>query len=108
MPILLPDSDRIQESKRGSAMAPFAVFGIILGCGIILVQLLPMFGKFEPSVKTEILNISVLVSSGGGFISTLAFLRSWLRGSWVDRIMYLSMAGIYLVLAICYGVILQH
>ena len=89
-------------------MTPFAVFGIILGCGIILVQLLPLFGKFELNVKTEIINVSVLVSSIGGSISSLTFLRSWLRGSFVDRAMYFLVTGIFAILAVCYYFILQH
>jgi hypothetical protein len=107
MPILLPDSEDEQKSQRANVITPFAVFGIILGCGIILIRMLPLFGKFESSINIKILNISVLISSFGGLVTSLVLLRFWLRGSLIDRFMYFFMAGIFLTLIIFYSFIIS-
>jgi hypothetical protein len=103
MSVILPDSERKEESKRGNVMAPFAVFGIMLGCAIILIRVLPLFGNLQATTKTEILSICVILSAIGGLVTSLVSLRSWVKGSWGDRLVYFLIPGVFVVLAVCYG-----
>ena len=103
MSVLLPDPERREESKRGNVMTPFAVFGIMLGCGIILIRVLPLFGKFEAATKSKILSACVILSAIGGLVTSLVSLRSWVKGSWSDRLVYFLIPGVFIVLAACYS-----
>jgi hypothetical protein len=85
-------------------MTPFAVFGIMLGCGIILIRVLPFFGTFEAATRTEILSVCVILSAFSGLITSLVSLHSWVKGSWGDRVVYFLIPGVFIMVAACYGV----
>jgi asparagine N-glycosylation enzyme membrane subunit Stt3 len=89
-------------------MIPFAVFGIILWCGILLVRLLPLFGKLDPGNRTKILYIFLVVAAVAGLVSSLISLRQRLQGSMADRIIYFLIAGVFMVLAVCFGIFLHY
>jgi hypothetical protein len=101
-------SEGKEASKAGSVMTPFAVFGIALGCGIILIRVLPLFGKFEASTKSQILSSCVVLSAICGLITSLVSLRSWAKGSWGDRLVYFLIPAAFVVLAAGYGAIIRQ
>ena len=74
--------------QRRDVTAPFVVFFIIVGCGGILIRILPLFGPFRHDTYVAIRRIMWMVSAIGGLTYTAIKLRQMLKGTVVDRLMY--------------------
>jgi hypothetical protein len=79
-------------------MAPFMVFGIVEGCGVILVRLLPLFGQFDHHAHLALLRGTWVASSVAGLIYTAVGMRHMAKGSFVDRLMFAIFILIFVLL----------
>ncbi|HZQ46961.1 MAG TPA: hypothetical protein VFC07_08120 [Verrucomicrobiae bacterium] len=104
LPKTFPDRLRTMDDnnlkQRRNVTAPFIIFFIIVGCGGILIRILPLFGPFRHDTYVTIRKILWTVSAIGGLTYSAIRLRQMLKGTVVDRLMYVFFILVFATLGV--------
>lgn len=97
--MMINDEEKKSGARR-NIFEPFAVFGIILGVGLITLRILPLFATYNHNSKVILIRVFWFIAAAASLIYSLLKMRAMLAGSLVDRFMYVFLNLLFVALGI--------